>query len=308
MIRTLLALALLPLTAACVSYETDPSKIPDPVKPSPVDSTSASSISASSTSASSPGAVSRDGASGQGGAASEPLMTALPGHTGRASEPGAEAPNAVRTPELVKRVGGDLEARIEIRDGEFRYGPSRIESPLPAGYPEPTPPGSIDIKRYPSVRRAEYVSEGSPGIGMNMGFFPLFNHIKRNDIAMTSPVEMDYRDMFDPATGKQAAKDSMSLTMSFLYRTPELAPPGADKKDRKVLVTDRPEMEVLAIGMNGPYGTGIVEKGLTMLHDWLREHPEYEIAGEPRAFHYNGPYIANRIKWSEVQLPIRKKS
>jgi hypothetical protein len=235
-------------------------------------------------------------------------MTALPGHTGRASEPGAEAPNAVRTPELVKRVGGDLEARIEIRDGEYRYGPSRIESPLPAGYPEPTPPGSIDIKRYPSVRRAEYVSDGSPGIGMNMGFFPLFNHIKRNDIAMTSPVEMDYRDMFDPSTGKQAAKDSMSWTMSFLYRTAELAPAGADKKDRKVLVTDRPEMEVLAIGMNGPYGTGIVEKGLTMLHDWLRAHPEYEIAGEPRAFHYNGPYIANRIKWSEVQLPIRKKS
>jgi hypothetical protein len=286
MIRTLLALALLPLTAACVSYETDPSKIPDPVKPSE----------------SSPGAVSRGEDGGQ------PLMTAAPSHSGRASEPGADAPGAVRTPSLITRVGGDMEASIEVINGEFRYGPSRIESPLPAGYPEPTPPGAIDVKRYPSVRRAEYVSEGSPGFGMNMGFFPLFNHIKRNDIAMTSPVEMDYRDMFDPATGKQAAKDSMSWTMSFLYRTAELAPPGADKKDRKVVVTDRPEMEVLAIGMNGPYGTGIVEKGLTLLHDWLKEHPEYEIAGEPRAFHYNGPYIANRVKWSEVQLPVRRKS
>lgn len=286
MIRTLLALALLPLTAACVSYETDPSKIPDPVKPSE----------------SSPGAVSRSEEVGQ------PLMTAAPAHSGRASEPGANAPGAVRTPTLVTRVGGDMDAAIEIINGEFRYGPSRIESPLPAGYPEPTPPGSIDIKRYPSVRRAEYVSDGSPGFGMNMGFFPLFNHIKRNDIAMTSPVEMDYRDMFDPATGKQAAKDSMSWTMSFLYRTAELAPAGADKKDRKVVVTDRPEMEVLAIGMNGPYGTGIVEKGLTLLHDWLKDHPEYEIAGEPRAFHYNGPSIANRVKWSEVQLPVRRKS
>ena len=38
------------------------------------------------------------------------------------------------------------------------------------------------------------------------------------------------------------------------------------------------------------------------------DHPEYEVAGEPRAFHYNGPYIANRNKWSEVQLPVRKKS
>lgn len=50
---------------------------------------------------------------------------------------------------------------------------------------------------------------------MNMGFFPLFNHIKRNDIAMTSPVEMDYRGLFDPATGVQAKQDSMSWTMSF---------------------------------------------------------------------------------------------
>ncbi|MEY2716113.1 MAG: hypothetical protein RIT24_2456, partial [Planctomycetota bacterium] len=177
MIRRLLALIVLPLSA-CVSYETDPNKIPEPVKASPA----------------APGAVS---------AAAEPvMMDSDPGHSGRASEPGAEATNAVRTPALVTRVGGDMKAAIEIRDGEFRFGPSRIESPLPAGYPEPTPPGAIDLKRYPTVRRAEYVSSASPGMGMNMGFFPLFNHIKRNDIAMTSPVEMDYRDTFDPETGK----------------------------------------------------------------------------------------------------------
>lgn len=229
-------------------------------------------------------------------------------HTGRASQPGAEDPNPVRTPDLVTRVGGDMKAQIEVRGGEFRYGPSRIESPLPEGYPEPTPPGAIDLKRYPTVRRAEYVSSGSPGFGMNMGFFPLFNHIKRNDIAMTSPVEMDYRDLFDPESGKQIPKESMSWTMSFLYRTAELAPAGKDKRDSKVLVTDRPALEVLSIGMNGPYGTGVVEKGLTLLHGWLKDHPEYEIAGEPRAFHYNGPYISNRNKWSEVQLPVRRKS
>lgn len=280
MIRRLLALVLLPLTA-CASYESDPSKIPDPVKPAE----------------SAPGAVA---------AAPEPIMTATySGHSGRASEEGAESTNAVRTPELVTRVGGDMESQITIKGGEYRFGPSRIESPLPAGYPEPTPPGAIDLKRYPTVRRAEYVSSGSPGFGMNMGFFPLFNHIKRNDIAMTSPVEMDYRDMFDPATGKREEKGSMSWTMSFLYRTAELAPAGKDKRDGNVMVTDRPEMLVLSIGMNGPYGTGVVEKGLTLLHTWLKDHPEYELAGEPRAFHYNGPYISNRNKWSEVQLPVR---
>jgi hypothetical protein len=100
----------------------------------------------------------------------------------------------------------------------------------------------------------------------------------------------------------------MSWTMSFLYRTPDLAPTG---EDRNVVVVDRPEITVLSVGMNGPYGTGVVEKGLTLLHAWLKEHPEYEIryeiGGEPRAFYYNGPSVSNRDKWSEVQLPIVKR-
>lgn len=292
--QSLAALVTLPL-AACASFESDPNKIPEPVKGN-----------ATTSQPSSPGAVTEQSAPASkeavAAAAAEPAYS---GHSGRASEPGAEEPNAVRTPSLITRVGGDKEASIEIIDGVYRFGPSRIESPLPAGYPEPTPPGAIDLKRYPSVRRAEFVSSGSPASGMNMGFFPLFNHIKKKDIAMTSPVEMDYRDMFDPATGKREQKSSMSWTMSFLYRTAELAPTG---KDGSVLITDRPEVEVLSIGMNGPYGTGVVEKGLGLLHDWLKEHPEYEIAGDVRAFHYNGPYIANRVKWSEVQLPVRKKS
>ena len=280
-------LLLIPV-AACASYESDPNKIPEPVK--------------GTATKSSAGAVGDAGTDGKAAAAAEKPAYSL--HTGRASEPGAEEPNAVRTPELVKRVGGDMEAEIEVKDGVFRFGPSRIESPLPAGYPEPTPPGAIDLKRYPTVRRAEFVSSGSPGMGMNMGFFPLFNHIKDNDIAMTSPVEMDYRDMFEPGTGKRAEGSSMSWTMSFLYRTAELAPTG---RDGKVIITDRPELEVLSIGMNGAYGTGVVEKGLGLLNDWLKAHPEYEVVGDPRAFHYNGPYIANRVKWSEVQLPVRRK-
>ena len=289
-------LLLLPV-AACASYESDPNKIPDPVK----GTATKSSAGAVGDSGASDGKTAGATAAAVEAAASKPAYT---GHSGRASEPGAEEPNAVRTPELVKRIGGDMEAEIEVKDGVFRFGPSRIESPLPAGYPEPTPPGAIDLKRYPSVRRAEFVSSGSPGMGMNMGFFPLFNHIKDNDIAMTSPVEMDYRDMFEPGSGKRAEGKSMSWTMSFLYRTAELAPTG---RDGNVIITDRPELEVLAIGMNGPYGTGVVEKGLGLLNDWLKSHPEYEVAGDPRAFHYNGPYIANRVKWSEVQLPVRRK-
>jgi hypothetical protein len=281
-----IALLILAPLGACASTESDPNKIPEPVK-------------ATEGSGAAPGAVSEEARTADATTATEVKL-----HSGRASEPGAEECQPVRTPELITRVGGDMQAQVEIRGGRFRFGPSQIESPLPAGYPEPTPPGAIDIKRYPTVRRAEYVSSGNAGVGMNMGFFPLFNHIKDNDIAMTSPVEMDYRDMFEPGSGKQAPKESMSWTMSFLYRTKDLAPTG---KDGKVVITDRPEITVLSIGMNGPYGTGVVEKGLRQLNAWLAEHPEWEVVGDPRAFHYNGPYISNRVKWSEVQLPVRRK-
>ena len=284
-----LALLVLAPLAACASTESDPNKIPEPVK---------AAEGAGSAPEGTPEATPDAKPAPQAANAEEVKL-----HSGRASEPGAEECQPVRTPEMVTRVGGDMEAKVEIRGGRFRFGPSQIESPLPAGYPEPTPPGAIDIKRYPTVRRAEYVSSGNAGMGMNMGFFPLFNHIKDNDIAMTSPVEMDYRDMFEPGTGKQAPKESMSWTMSFLYRTKDLAPTG---KDGKVVITDHPELMVLSIGMNGPYGTGVVEKGLQKLNAWLAEHPEWKVAGDPRAFHYNGPYISNRVKWSEVQLPVVK--
>ncbi len=40
--------------------------------------------------------------------------------------------------------------------GEFwKCGRCEIEAPLPIGYPAPTPPGAIELKSYPSVRRAE---------------------------------------------------------------------------------------------------------------------------------------------------------
>jgi hypothetical protein len=298
MIRTLLALFVMPI-AACASFESDPNKIPEPVQ-GPKAAPGAVAQAAPAADAPKSG-----GANAEGTGAEEPLMKPIASHSGRASEPGADDPMAVRTPELVTRVGGDMEATIEVKDGAFRFGPSRIESPLPAGYPEPTPPGAIDIKRYPTVRRAEFVSSGSPASGMNMGFFPLFNHIKKKDIAMTSPVEMDYRGMWDIETGKREPDTTPSWTMSFLYRTAELAPTG---KDGNVAVVDRPEMTVVSVGMNGPYGTGVMEKGLGLLAEWLRTNPEWEVCGDPRAFHYNGPYIQNRVKWSEIQIPVRRKA
>jgi hypothetical protein len=86
------------------------------------------------------------------------------------------------------RVGGTREALVSGSDGNYRAGACSIDTPLPVGYPPPTPPDAIDLKTYPRVRLAEVSGSGYPDAGMNEPFWTLFNHIKRHDIAMTSPV------------------------------------------------------------------------------------------------------------------------
>lgn len=203
-----------------------------------------------------------------------------------------------------KRVGGDLFGVVTGSNGDFRFEPtnSRIDTELPAGYPEPTPPGAIELKNYPAARRAEVSGKMNPDLGSNMGFWPLFQHIQRNDIAMTSPVEMDYRE-WDSAT-----KDGPgSWTMSFLYRTPEMGTTGADGM---VQVVDTEPVTMLSIGMTGRYGVASTRAGISKLQEWLEAQHEWEqIEGSsPRAMYYNDPSVPDRRKWMEVQIPVRRVS
>jgi len=220
------------------------------------------------------------------------------------------------------RVGGDL-AITAKREGNgdsetWAVGTALINTPLPVGYAPPTPPGAIDLKRYPSLRRAEYTGTITPGLGMNFGFFPLFNHIKRRDIAMTSPVEMDYRGLMEPAADQPPAADPQlkpastdkvpsDWTMSFLYRKQEQGPAGVDSKDARISVVDTPERLVVALGFQGGQGLGRVKKELDVLAEWLAADARWEPAGEPRALYYNGPDRRDRDKWGEVQLPVRPR-
>jgi hypothetical protein len=95
---------------------------------------------------------------------------------------------------VIERLGGDaVTEALPQADGAtfFRSGEYRINTPLPEGYPAPTPPGAIEIKRYPEVRRATYVGKGQGPDGMKNSsgaFWPLFLHIKTRRIAMTAPV------------------------------------------------------------------------------------------------------------------------
>lgn len=223
-------------------------------------------------------------------AAPSPAASAASEFTAMAlTSPGADLP-------AIERVGGDMTATIERRGEGFAFQSMAITTPLPEGYPDPTPPGAIDLKRYPGVRRAEVSSVLNPDLGMNVTFFPLFWHIKDREIAMTSPVEMDYAGM----ERREGARPS-SWTMSFLYRSPDLGPTG---EDGIVEIVDREPLTVVSIGGRGSYSIARVDRSLQALYAWLDEHPEWEQAGEPRALYYNGPEKANRDKWYEVQVPV----
>jgi SOUL heme-binding protein len=241
-----------------------------------------------------------------------PSTTASPSKPNDGAQSSAANPKAaeegfgaVKTPDLVTRVGGDKEALVEVRAEVYSCGPCSIESPLPNGYPEPTPPGSIDIKRYPSVRRAEFRQESARGMNgrMNAGFWPLFNHISRNEIPMTSPVEIEFDGVFNDLASFAPQPDG-AWTMSFLYRAKELGPVG---EDGSVKVVDTPEVTVVSVGLRGAYGMDVTREGVKLLKPWLDGQTEWEIADEPRVFHYNGPSVRDANKWSEVQIPIRKR-
>ncbi|MEM7230366.1 MAG: heme-binding protein [Planctomycetota bacterium] len=209
------------------------------------------------------------------------------------TEPSADAPDNIR-------VGGDMDAEVVMKDGLYTAGRSLVEEALPEGYPAPTPPGAIDIKYYPSVRRAAISSDTvSVDQGTYAGFFPLFNHIKSREIAMTSPVEMDYAGM-----GLDGDTENLdSWTMSFLYRTKDLGPTG---QDGRIEVYDTEPVTVVSIGVRGPYGMRTAKRGMQELEAWFDNQSEWEIAGDPRSFSYNGPYIPDAVKWSEVQVPVQR--
>lgn len=204
---------------------------------------------------------------------------------------------AMATDWTVVRVGGDMEATATFDTARraWRAGESEIDTALPVGYPPPTPPGAIELKRYPSVRRAEMRGAGRDGNG---GFWPLFNHIKRSNIAMTSPVEFDY------AKSDSGTVATNQWTMSFLYRTPELRETGVDEADPRITIRDTAPLTVVSLGGRGSYDGSRVEADIKTLQEWLALNPEWEAVGAPRALMYNGPSLRPWRKWLEVQIPV----
>ncbi|MFM9956840.1 MAG: heme-binding protein [Phycisphaerales bacterium] len=234
-----------------------------------------------------------------------------PGKSERAAAAPAESPTA-SAPAPASSTGATAvvpppaepaRSAVERTKNGFRWGTAKINTPLPEGYPDPTAPGDIEIKSYPLVRRAEVTGKAGVNSGMDGAFWPLFRHIQRRDIEMTSPVEMDYKGLTSDASGQPD-----EWTMSFLYRTPELGPLGEDTSSKRhtVRINDLEPMTVASIGFQGPYRVEVVKMNLAKLEAWLAAQPQWERDGEPRALFYNGPEQWESRKWGEVQVPVKR--
>ena len=183
-------------------------------------------------------------------------------------------------------------------NGTWRCDSARIDTPLPSGYPTPTAPGAVELKTYPVVRRAKVEGKIAPDLASNFGFWKLFNHIKSREIAMTSPVEMEYNIDIGAPSSRVAG-----WAMSFLYRTPDLGPTGISGA---VVVEDEQRVTVISIGFQGGYGVKQVTERVGLLKQHLENMANCELAGKPRALFYNGPEVRSAKRWGEVQIPIRK--
>lgn len=176
---------------------------------------------------------------------------------------------------------------------------SAASAPLPEGFPPPSPDGEIEIKQYPEYRAATVQTPGNLDSAPSRGFNPLFNHISSNDISMTAPVETRY-----PATTLEGSPTPEGdATVSFLYRSLDIVP---QEVAQDIQIEDMPPMMVVSIGTRGRYDLETYQTSIQQLQAWLAAHPDYQVVGPPRRFFYDGPFLPDALKRSDVQIPVRR--
>jgi hypothetical protein len=161
-----------------------------------------------------------------------------------------------------------------------------IEAPLPAGFPAPGPVGAVALKEYPAYRAAR-----APG---GNSFWTLFLHIKKNNIAMTAPVEMTVAE--DGGTLKRK-------TMAFLYASPALGAPG---QDGRVDVVDVGPLRVLSYGIRGPLTDRKTLRAKQAIEERLRREAGWKRGGEGRLLGCNSPMVPAERRFWELQLPVER--
>ncbi|MBV8884771.1 MAG: heme-binding protein [Chroococcidiopsidaceae cyanobacterium CP_BM_RX_35] len=180
-----------------------------------------------------------------------------------------------------------------------------VSAPLPAGFPPPTRLGKIEVKHYPGYRSGTFTYNGQLSQATSVAFEPLYRHISSNNIAMTAPVETRYP-LITWQEGRSGKPDERGQAeVSFLYHDTDIHPqqiaPG-------IKVKYHAPMTVVSIGIQGAYSYESYQQNLDLLRSWLTQHPSYKVAGPPRRFFYDSPFIPDALKRSEVQIPINSSS
>lgn len=177
-----------------------------------------------------------------------------------------------------------------------------VSAPLPEGFPPPTAAGKIEVKHYPAYRSGTVSYQGQLDQATSAAFDPLYRHISSNDIAMTAPVETRYPLVTLEEGGEGKLDQRGEAKVSFLYRSTDIQP---QQVAEGIKIENNPSMTVVSLGIQGNYSYASYQEHIEQLRNWLAQHPEYTVAGSPRRFFYDSPFIPDAIKRSEVQIPIR---
>ena len=167
----------------------------------------------------------------------------------------------------------------------------RLEAALPEGFPQPGPLDEVTVKQYPAYRAAWH-DEGD-------GFWSLFRHIKKNHVKMTAPVEMTLKQQLE-----RRGKRMVIASQAFMYERPDQGDTG---QQGQVIVRDMPAQTMLSIAVTGKINQKRMVALMAQLDTELADRKEeYEQAGPPRMLGYHSPFVPEKRRWTEFQIPIKK--
>jgi hypothetical protein len=177
--------------------------------------------------------------------------------------------------------------------------PADSDAPLAEGWPGGTEPGMIEVKNYPAYRSA--VARGKEGTygADNLLFYPLFLHISRSDIAMTTPVVSTYS-----AELVKEPKAKGEMSMEFVYRSTTQGQAGQGVG--AVKVEDHPASAFVCLGVQGDLDPERMSKAIEAVKSWLASHKDEWVEDGPvRRLGYHGPMTRRNERLWEVQIPVK---
>lgn len=177
---------------------------------------------------------------------------------------------------------GEYPEKFIVSEPEYKQ-----EAKLPEGWAKPTNYYKVTQKEMPTYRGA--FTEGSSS---TMTFLRLFKHIKKQEITMTSPVEMGIRDKGDSTKMEY---------MSFMYSDDGISNATNEKK---IIVKDVPTTSVLSFVWQGC----ACKDRKKAAKNALLSHAERNglKLSHFRILAYNGPGVSDEEKTHEMIADYKK--